>query len=553
MEWFINLLTGDGVAHSLLILSFVVTAGTLLGRVKIKGVSLGITWILFVGILISALGISVNNSILSFVKEFGLILFIYNIGLQVGPGFFSSFKKGGVKLNLLATGFVLLGCIITYLIHLCTNTPLTTMVGVMSGAVTNTPGLGAAQQTLMEITGMEDPTIAMGYAVAYPLGVLGMILAFMLIKRVLKLDLVKERAAAEAAAVPKDVAVRFAVEADNPVIFGKRVDEIDAIVGKPYVVARICHSDGQMEIASSSSIIQKDDKLLIVAASSIVDAIVPFFGNKVDTSEDAWENIDVMHVSRKVLITKRAINGRTIKDLHIRSSYGINVTRIIRADVDLAAKPDLPLQIGDKLLMVGSPEAIDKVAEILGNSTEQLREPNLMPIFFGIVLGVLLGSIPIMFPGIPQPVRLGLAGGPLIIAILISRFGPKYHIVTYTTVSANKMMKEMGIALFLAAVGLGAGNGFVDTVASGGYKWIIYGFMITVLPTIIIAFIARKGCKLNYYQIVGLISGSSTNPPALAYSNSLGGSIPSVTYATVYPLTMFLRILLAQILILMAI
>ncbi|MFA7033205.1 MAG: putative transporter, partial [Bacteroidales bacterium] len=507
----------------------------------------------FVGILISALGISVNNSILSFVKEFGLILFIYNIGLQVGPGFFSSFKKGGVKLNLLATGFVLLGCIITYLIHLCTNTPLTTMVGVMSGAVTNTPGLGAAQQTLMETTGMEDPTIAMGYAVAYPLGVLGMILAFMLIKRVLKLDLVKERAAAEAAAVPKDVAVRFAVEADNPVIFGKRVDEIDAIVGKPYVVARICHSDGQMEIASSSSIIQKDDKLLIVAASSIVDAIVPFFGNKVDTSEDAWENIDVMHVSRKVLITKRAINGRTIKDLHIRSSYGINVTRIIRADVDLAAKPDLPLQIGDKLLMVGSPEAIDKVAEILGNSTEQLREPNLMPIFFGIVLGVLLGSIPIMFPGIPQPVRLGLAGGPLIIAILISRFGPKYHIVTYTTVSANKMMKEMGIALFLAAVGLGAGNGFVDTVASGGYKWIIYGFMITVLPTIIIAFIARKGCKLNYYQIVGLISGSSTNPPALAYSNSLGGSIPSVTYATVYPLTMFLRILLAQILILMAI
>lgn len=553
MDWFSSLFFGGSIAHSLLLLALVVAIGTLLGKVKVAGVSLGITWILFVGIIVSAVGMKVNDNTLSFVKEFGLILFIYSIGLQVGAGFFASFKKGGVTLNLLATAFVLLGCLTAFIIHLVTDTSLVTMVGVLSGAVTNTPGLGAAQQTLLEMTGAEDPTIAMGYAVAYPLGTVGVICAMLILKKVLKVDVEKEKVAAEAASKPAEAAMRFAVMVENPGVFGKQIEEIDKLTGRQFVVSRLYHPDGSMEVATSSSIINKDDKLLIVTSEHNMDAIAAFLGKKIEMDKAVWDKLDTQWVSRQILVTKPSVNGHTLGDLKLRSIYGINITRISRSGVDLTATPDLILQIGDKLLVVGSEKAINKVASFMGNSSEQLLEPNLISLFFGIALGVFLGSIPIIFPGIPQPIKLGLAGGPLIIAILFSRFGPKYHLVTYTTISANKMLREIGISLFLAAVGLGAGGGFVDTILSGGYKWIIYGFIITIVPIILISFIAHKWCKLSYLQILGLISGSSTNPPSLAYSSSIGGGVPSLTYATVYPLTMFLRVLTAQLLILFAI
>ncbi|MDD2594349.1 MAG: putative transporter [Bacteroidales bacterium] len=553
MEWFVNLFMGSGVAHSLFLIALIIAIGTQLGKIKIAGVSLGITWILFVGIFASALGMRVDAGTLHFIKEFGLILFIYSIGLQVGPGFFASFKKGGITLNMLAVGFVLLGCITTYVIHLFTDTSLITMIGVLSGAVTNTPGLGAAQQTLLETTGAEDPSIAMGYAVAYPLGVVGVIISLLLIKKILKVDVEKEKAVADAAAQPKEVATRFAVMVENPGVFGKPLFDVDKLIGRPFVVSRIYHSDGTMEVASSSSVINKDDRLLIVTSSPNIENVATFLGRQIEVGKDMVGNVDTQLVSRKILVTKPEVNGRTLGELKLRSIYGINITRVNRSGIDLTATPDLILQMGDRVMVVGSEKAINKVSVFMGNSSEQLWEPNLIPLFFGIALGVLLGSIPFMFPGMPQAVKLGLAGGPLIIAILMSRFGPKYHLITYTTISANKMLREIGISLFLAAVGLGAGEGFVDMILSGGYLWILYGFIITIVPVIIISIIARKACKLNYFQILGLISGSSTNPPALAFSNSIGGATPSVTYATVYPITMFLRVLTAQILILMAI
>ena len=553
MDWISNLFFGSGVAHSLLLLALVVAIGTFLGKIKIAGVSIGITWILFIGIIVSHFGMRVDENTLHFVKELGLIVFIYTIGLQVGPGFFSSFKKGGVTLNILAGGFVFLGCIVTYVIHLVTGTSLITMVGVLSGAVTNTPGLGAAQQTLLETAKMEDPTIAMGYAVAYPLGVIGVIFAMLLIKKIFKVDVVTERAAAEAYAAPADAATRLAVVVKNPAVFGKTILDIDKLTDLQFVISRLYHQNEPIVIASSTSVLNEGDKLLIVSSSTNIDKVVAFLGEKIEMDKSVWDKLDTQLVARKVLITKPAVNGKKLMDLKLRTIYGINITRVNRAGVDLMASPDLILQMGDRVMVVGHEKAIEKVSDLLGNSLEKLREPNLITFFIGIALGVLLGSIPFVFPGIPQPVRLGLAGGPLIIAILLSSFGPKYHLVTYTTLSANKMLREIGISLFLAAVGLGAGEGFVDTVISGGYNWILYGFLITIIPIIIISAIARWGCKLNYFQILGLIAGSSTNPPALAYSNSIGGSLPAVTYATVYPLTMFLRVLTAQILILLAV
>ena len=551
MSWLGELFFGQGVAHSVLMFAIVIALGIVLGKVKVWGISLGITWILFVGIICSHFGMQVDGHILHFVQEFGLILFVYSVGLQVGPGFFSSFRKGGMTLNMLATGIVLLGVVTTYIIHVVTGLPITTMVGVLSGAVTNTPGLGAAQQAYMDASGMEDPTIALGYAVAYPLGVVGIICSIMLMRVLFRVNLEKENEALEREDTDKGSnAQQFSVRVTNPALFGKELKEVTRLINRKFVFSRVYHEDDSIELGSSETCLSAGDKLLVVAALQDIDAITAFLGERVEVE---WEKLDKKLVSRRIAITKAAVNGKMLGEMKLRNCFGVNVTRVNRAGVDLVARPNLQLQIGDRLTVVGPEAAVNNVAKVLGNSLRRLREPNLVPIFLGIFLGIVLGSIPFTFPGIPQPVKLGLAGGPLIIAILVSRFGPQYGLVTYTTMSANLMLREVGIALFLASVGLRAGNGFVETIINqGGYAWIGYGVIITLVPLIIIGIIARAVYKVNYFTLMGLIAGSMTDPPALAYSNGVAGNdAPSVSYATVYPLTMFLRVLTAQLLILL--
>lgn len=551
MSWLGSLFFGQGVAHSVLMFAIVIALGIVLGKVKIGGISLGITWILFVGIICSHFGMQVDGHILHFMQEFGLILFVYSVGLQVGPGFFSSFRKGGMTLNMLATGIVLLGVVTTYIIHVVTGLPITTMVGVLSGAVTNTPGLGAAQQAYLDASGMEDPTIALGYAVAYPLGVVGIIGSIMLMRVIFRVKMENENEALEREDGDKGSgAQQFSVRVTNPALFGKDLMEVTRLINRKFVFSRVCHENDRIEIGSSGTCLQAGDKLLVVAALQDIEAITAFLGERVEVE---WEKLDKQLVSRRIAITKAEVNGKMLGDMKLRNCFGVNVTRVNRAGVDLVARPNLQLQIGDRLTVVGPEAAVANVSKVLGNSLRRLREPNLVPIFLGIFLGIVLGSIPFAFPGIPQPVKLGLAGGPLIVSILVSRFGPQYGLVTYTTMSANLMLREVGIALFLASVGLRAGEGFVETIINqGGYAWIGYGFIITIVPLIIMGIVARGIYKINYFTLMGLIAGSMTDPPALAYSNGIAGNdAPSVSYATVYPLTMFLRVLTAQLLILL--
>ena len=553
MEWVSTLLFGSGIGHSILLISVVIFIGILLGKIKIGGISLGITWILFVGIICSHFGLKMDPQALHFLKEFGLILFVYSVGLQVGPGFFSSFKKGGVTLNLLATAIIFLGVLITYIIHVITGLPITTMVGILSGAVTNTPGLGAAQQAYYDMKGVEMPSIAMGYAVAYPLGVIGIILAIVLIRYLFRISFDKENEAAQNQATEQaSKATHISLLVKNPALFGKEISEIAALIDKKFVISRILHPNEDFEMDKPRTHLEKDDKLFVIAAKQDLNAIIAFIGERIEMHRAEWEKLDDKLVSRRIAITRNEINGKTLGQLHLRNGFGVNITRINRAGVDLVAHTGLQLQIGDRLTVVGTERDIENVSKVLGNSLRRLREPNLVPIFLGIALGILIGSIPFAFPGIPQPVKLGLAGGPLIVAILISRFGPHYKLITYTTMSANLMLREIGISLFLACVGLNAGEGFVDTVVNGGgWSWIGYGFVITFLPLMIIGIIARVVYKINYFTIMGLIAGSTTDPPALAYSNATAGNdMPSVSYATVYPLTMFLRVLTAQVLVL---
>lgn len=553
MNWLVELITGTGIAHSVLILSLVISTGLLLGKVKIFGISLGTTWILFFGIFLGHLGLQINPEVLHFLKEFGLILFIYSIGMQVGPSFFASFKQGGITLNLLATGVVFLGVITTYVIHLITGTPIATMVGILSGAVTNTPGLGAAQQTYTDITGTIEPTIATAYAVAYPLGVVGIILSIVLFRYIFKISFEKENAELDTQTDAKlTEAQMFSLKVQNPAIFGKELYEIKRLIDKEFVISRVLHAEtGELVVPQNDTLLHENDKLLIVTNLKNIDVIEALIGMRIDMDRSEWNKLDSQLVSRRISITKSEINGKSIGQLKLRNLYGINVTRVNRAGVDLIAEPRLKLQLGDRVTVVGSEDSIANVEKFLGNSLKRLREPNLISIFIGISLGVLVGSIPFMFPGIPQPVKLGLAGGPLIVSILISKFGPRYGLITYTTMSANLMLREIGIAIFLACVGLGAGKGFVETIVNGGYKWIGYGVIITVLPLLIIGTIGRKVYKLNYFTLMGLISGSMTDPPALSYSNSTAGNdVPAVSYATVYPLTMFLRVITAQLMIL---
>ncbi len=555
MAWFNDLLWGEGIGHSILLLSFVIAVGIQLGKIKVFGVSLGITLVLFVGIVMGHFGFTMNHDVLHFFKEFGLILFVYSVGMQVGPGFFSSFKEGGITLNMLACGIVFLGVVVAVVLHFVTGIEMSTMVGILSGAVTNTPGLGAAQQAYSDMHGVVDNTIALGYAVAYPLGVIGIILSIIFIRYVFRVSFDKENEdlnRLEASHTNEAKPISLIVK--NPAVFNKTVGELSVLLEHcEFVISRVWHDDTkQIEIASANVQLKENDKIFVITTEQDAETIKTFIGEEIEMERKQWIRMESSFINRRILITKPELNGKRLGQLKLRKLYGINITRINRAGMDLVAMPNLTLQVGDRVNVVGTETAVANVEKVLGNSMKRLNEPNLIAIFVGIGLGIILGSIPVYFPGIPQPIKLGLAGGPLIVAILVSRFGYKYKLVTYTTQSANLMLREVGITMFLACVGLSAGDGFVDTIVNnGGFAWIGYGFIITTVPLLIIGCIARYFCKVNYFTLMGLIAGSMTDPPALAYSNATAGNdAPSVGYATVYPLTMFLRVLTAQLLIL---
>lgn len=555
MNWINDLLWGEDIGHSILLLSFVIAAGIQLGKIKVFGVSLGITLVLFVGIILGHFGFTINHNVIHFFKEFGLILFVYSVGMQVGPGFFSSFKQGGITLNMLACGIVFLGVLTAVILHYATGIPMPTMVGILSGAVTNTPGLGAAQQAFSDMHGVSDNTIALGYAVAYPLGVIGIILSIILIKYIFRVSFDKENEQLNSEdSSHTNEAKPISLIVKNPAIFNKTVAELSNLLEhRDFVISRVWRdSNKQIEIASANTVLQENDKVFVITTETDAETIKTFIGEEIDMERKQWIRMESQFINRRILITKPELNGKRLGQLKLRKLYGINITRINRAGVDLVATPGLTLQVGDRVNVVGTETAVSNVEKVLGNSLKRLNEPNLITIFIGIALGIVLGSIPITFPGIPQPVKLGLAGGPLIVAILISRFGYRYKLVTYTTQSANLMLREIGITLFLACVGISAGDGFVDTIVNnGGFAWIGYGFIITTIPLLIIGCVGRYFYKINYFTLMGLIAGSTTDPPALAYSNATAGNdAPSVGYATVYPLTMFLRVLTAQLLIL---
>ena len=558
--WLKTVVVGPSIAHTVFILALVIASGIALSRIKIKGVSFGMTWILFTGIVAGHfLGAdSIHHDTLHFIKEFGLILFVFFIGLQVGPGFFSSLKSGGLKLISLAALVILLGAVTTYVIHLVTGEPLPTMVGVMSGAVTNTPGLGAAQQAFADAGGAADKALAdsisLGYAVAYPLGVIGIIMSMIIMRYVLRIDFKKEDEGLAAMSKETNLPHRYSVEFTNEMLDGKTIAIAHMLINRQFVVSRIMHRSGEIVMADGNSQLTVGDRLRIICSEEDSEAILAFFGKPVEMTADEWGATAMQStplVSRRILITREDVNGKTFADLRLRTRYGINITRVHRAGVDLIPYQGMELQVGDKVMVVGPEAAVAAAEKALGNSLKKLDHPNLFPIFIGIALGVLLGSLPLM--NVPQPVKLGLAGGPLIVAILIGRFGPHFKMVTYTTMSANLMLREIGLAMFLAAVGIGAGDGFVDAIINGGYKWIGYGVIITVLPLIIVALLARLKFKVNYYTMMGLMSGAMTDPPALGFANqSSGNDMPAIGYATVYPVVMFLRVLTAQLMMLMA-
>ncbi len=555
MEWIQDLLfNSESVAHAILIYALVIAFGVALGKVKILGVSLGVTFVLFVGLLIGHFGFSVNGNVIKFVQDFGLILFIFSIGMQVGPGFFSSFKKGGFLLNGLAILIITLNIAVALTIYYTAgNVSLTDMVGILSGAVTNTPGLGAAQQTLTEIQGDTAAEaiqgMSMGYAAAYPLGVVGIILSMILIKSIFKIKLEDEtKKLEEENAQSQLMPYVITLRAENSGIFNKSVKEIHDVIGRNFVISRML-SDGKFTIPTSSTIVKEGDLLLIVISVQDEAAYTTIIGPKV---EHDWEVENSPVVSRRIVVTNSDINGKKLGTMRLHAGFRLNVTRINRAGVDLLASPNLALQMGDRLTVVGNINDIERFASKLGNSLKRLNEPNMFTMFIGIFLGIVIGSIPFALPGMSVPMKLGLAGGPLIVAILLSRFGHNFKVITYTSSAANLLLREVGICLFLASVGISAGAEFADTVFnSTGAMWVLYGFLITFIPLVIVGFIARAKFNINYYTIMGLLSGGTTDPPALAYANKTANNdAPAVSYSTVYPLTMFLRVITAQLIIL---
>ncbi|MBR4563548.1 MAG: putative transporter [Paludibacteraceae bacterium] len=552
MDWFSSLFLGTGIAHSIFVLALAIAVGIFLGaKLKFKGITLGITWILFCAIACSHFGMTLDPLVESFAKDLGLILFVYSIGLQVGPGFFSSFGKGGLNLNMLAAGIVLLGCVTAYVIHVLSGTDIATMTGVLFGAVTNTPGLGAAQQTYQDLTGVSNPDIASGYAMAYPLGVVGILFSMLLVRWVfrIKMDKEEEKVAAEKGEVQQ--VEHYDMRLTNPQIEGLRVRDLGLLTHVTIVVSRVLDNEGNEFMPDAETLLHTGDCVRLVTDKKN-ERTVLLLGERADVKwEEREQNIHL--VSQHIVVTKDKINGKQICDLKVRDAFHITITRVRRAGIELLATPELRLQLGDRLTVVGEKEAVDRIAKAFGNSTKKLDAPNLASLFFGIVLGVALGSIPFALPGLSQPFKLGLAGGTLIVAILMGAFGTKWHLVTYTTTSANLMIREIGIALFLASVGFGAGKSFIPTLLGGGYVWIGYGVLITLLPLVIIGFIGRQWLKLDYFTLMGLIAGSTTDPPALAYATSQSSvnDRAAVAYSTVYPLTMFLRVLTGQLMILL--
>ena len=552
MDWLQALLFDqDSVAHIVLLYAFVIAAGVLLGKIKFFGISLGVTFVLFAGIVAGHFGFIGNSSILSFVQDFGLILFVFCIGLQVGPSFFASFKKGGVAMNIVATGIVFLNIVVAVALYYGLNgrVDMAMMVGILCGAVTNTPGLGAANEALKELN-YAGPEIAMGYACAYPLGVIGIIGSIIAIRYICRINLQKEEKQIEEAEAenPHMKPFNMHLEVRNEALNGKTLSQLSNFLGRDFVCTRILQ-DGHVSIPTSNTVFHVGDQIFVVCAEDDSEAIIAFIGPRIEVD---WEKQDTPMVSRRILVTQSNMNGKTLGEIHFRTMYGVNVTRVNRSGMDLFAARNLTLQIGDRVMVVGPEDAVERVANLLGNQLKRLDHPNIITIFVGIFLGILLGSLPIAIPNMPTPLKLGLAGGPLIVAILIGRFGYKMKLVTYTTMSANLMLREIGLVLFLASVGIKAGENFVQTVVEGdGLLYVGCGFLITVIPLLIMGVIGRLKFKLNYFTLMGLIAGSNTDPPALAYSNqSCNNDAPAVGYSTVYPLAMFLRILTAQLLIL---
>ena len=559
MDWIINLFTNsESVAHIALLYAIVIAVGVLLGKIKIAGISLGVTFVLFAGIVAGHIGFTAPVNILTFVQDFGLILFVFMIGLQVGPGFFESFREGGVQLNILAACNILFNVLVMfacYYIFFDTTNPVTLpmMIGTMYGAVTNTPGLGAANEALGAIFPNGDiPTIANGYACAYPLGVVGIIGATIAIRYICRIKLQNEEEdlkAQESNTAAKPHLMHLLVE--NSYLAGHTIYEIHEFLKRDFVFSRIVRN-GQLIFPKSTTTLELGDKLFVVCPEADAEAIIAFIGSLTEVPEFTEQEKKGQTVSKRILITKPQMNGKTPAKLHFSSVYGVNVTRVTRQGMEMFASSDLPLQVGDRIMVVGDEVSVNRVASLMGNAIKRLDHPNIATIFIGIVLGILFGSIPFAIPSIPVPMKLGIAGGPLIIAILIGRFGYKVKLVTYTTTSANLMLREIGLVLFLSSVGIKAGANFVNSVVAGdGLLFVMTGFFITIIPILIVGTVARIKFKFNYFTIMGMIAGSYTDPPALAYANATcSKDAPSIGYSTVYPLSMFLRIFVAQIVVL---
>ena len=555
-QWLKDLFTStDSVSHIALLYAVVIAVGVYLGKLKVGGVSLGVTFVLFAGILAGHIGFTAPTPILTFIQDFGLILFVFMIGMQVGPGFFESFGTAGIKLNGLAATGILLNILVMfacYFIFFDTSvvTSLPMMVGTLYGAVTNTPGLGAANEALQSVFSQGAPQIASAYACAYPLGVLGIIGATILIRYICKIRLEEEEEqlkAMEETSINKKP-YKMHLEVSNKYLEGKTLLQVHQFLNRDFVVSRLVHH-GELLIPNRDTVFHIGDQMLIVCAEADQEAIMAFIGPKLDID---FEQSDQPLVSKRILITNSNINGKTLGSMHFSSVYGVNVTRVTRHGMDLFASTGLPLQVGDKIMVVGPEDAVDRVANKMGNSIRRLNAPNIATIFVGIIIGIIFGSLPFAIPGMPVPLKLGIAGGPLIIAILIGRYGYKIHLVTYTTTSANMMLREIGLVLFLASVGIKAGANFFETVVEGdGMLYVMTGFLITIIPILIVGPVARLKFKFNYFTIMGMIAGTYTDPPALAYANSVcSKEAPALGYSTVYPLAMFLRIFTAQIVVL---
>lgn len=554
MNWLYELFFGEGasVPHIVVVYTFVIAFGGLLGKIKVKGVSLGVTFVLFVGLLMGHLGVKIDAEALSLLKDFGLALFVYAMGLQVGPGFFSTFRRGGVRLNLLALGYVLLGVAVMLGLYMLMSDKVEfpMMMGIMHGAVTDTPGLGAAVEAL-KVIGYNGMPIGLGYAVAYPVGILGLMFAIILLRFILRVDIDKENEEIRRRAAEDAVDLsRMSIRVTNSNLDGKTVAECVKLIGRKYVISRL-FDNGNFIVPASGTVIHCDDVMLVVTAKVDAKTVLAFLG-KIDNSVE-WKDEDATMVSRRIVVTRSEINGKSLSSLKLRNVFGVNITRVNRSGVDLVASPDLVLQVGDKVMVVGPLEAVKKAEKMLGDTLKRLRYPHIVSLFFGVFAGVIVGCMPVYLPGMPMPVRLGLAGGPLLVSILVGRFGYKAKLISYTTQSANLMLREIGLCFFLAGLGIDAGGSFVPALTEGGgMLWVGLAFFITVVPALVVGVLAYKLLKMNYSTVIGFLAGSSNSSSALAYATqAVGNDTPTVAYTTVYPLTMFLRIVAAQLLILL--